>query len=197
MPTITLGRVTKRYPAATTSAVDDLDLTIDDGEFMCVLGPSGCGKTTTLRMIAGLEQSTSGSISVDDRVVDSVDQGVFVPPERRDMGLVFQSYALWPHMTTRRNIEYGLRLRRVARAERGRRADEVMAVMDIDRYADRYPPNCRAVNSSGWHWRGCWPSIPASCSSTSRSRTSTPGCGSRCGQNSSGSTTTSPPPSSS
>ncbi|BBY27043.1 ABC transporter ATP-binding protein [Mycolicibacterium sediminis] len=139
MPTITLGRVTKRYPAATTSAVDDLDLTIDDGEFMCVLGPSGCGKTTTLRMIAGLEQSTSGSISVDDRVVDSVDQGVFVPPERRDMGLVFQSYALWPHMTTRRNIEYGLRLRRVARAERGRRADEVMAVMDIDRYADRYP----------------------------------------------------------
>ena len=80
---------------------------------MCMLGPSGCGKTTTLRMIAGLEQPTAGSISVDDRVLDSVDRGVFVPPERREMGLVFQSYALWPHMTIRQNTEYGLRLRKV------------------------------------------------------------------------------------
>ena len=75
MPTIELSRVTKRYPGGTNSAVDDLDLTIDDGDFMCVLGPSGCGKTTTLRMIAGLEQPTAGSISVDDRVLDSVDRG--------------------------------------------------------------------------------------------------------------------------
>ena len=139
MPTIELNGITKRYPAATTSAVDDLDLTVDHGDFMCVLGPSGCGKTTTLRMIAGLEQPTAGSISVDDRVLDSVDRGVFVPPERREMGMVFQSYALWPHMTIRQNTEYGLRLRKVSRAERGRRADEVMTVMGIDRYADRYP----------------------------------------------------------
>ena len=102
MPTIALSRVTKRYPGATTNAVEDMDLTIDHGDFMCMLGPSGCGKTTTLRMIAGLEQPTAGSISVDDRVLDSVDRGVFVPPERREMGLVFQSYALWPHMTIRR-----------------------------------------------------------------------------------------------
>jgi iron(III) transport system ATP-binding protein len=139
MPTIALSSVTKRYPGGATSAVDDLNLTIDHGDFMCMLGPSGCGKTTTLRMIAGLEQPTAGSISVDDRVLDSVERGVFVPAERREMGLVFQSYALWPHMTIRQNTEYGLRLRRVARAERGRRADEVMAVMGIDRYADRYP----------------------------------------------------------
>ncbi len=139
MPTIELSRVTKRYPAATTSAVDDLDLTIDDGDFMCVLGPSGCGKTTTLRMIAGLEQPTAGSISVDHRVLDSVDRGVFVPPERREMGLVFQSYALWPHMTIRHNIEYGLRLRKVAGAERGRRVEEVMTVMGMASCADRYP----------------------------------------------------------
>ena len=139
MPTIELSSVTKRYPAATTNAVDDLDLVIDDGDFMCVLGPSGCGKTTTLRMIAGLEQPTAGLISVGDRVLDSVERGVFVPPERREMGLVFQSYALWPHMTIRQNIEYGLRLRKIAKAERGRRADEVMTVMGIDRYADRYP----------------------------------------------------------
>ncbi|RAV08928.1 ABC transporter ATP-binding protein [Mycolicibacterium sp. GF69] len=139
MPTISLSGVTKRYPGSTTSAVDNLDLTIDHGDFMCMLGPSGCGKTTTLRMIAGLEQPTAGSISVDDRILDSVSRDVFVPPERREMGLVFQSYALWPHMTIRQNTEYGLRLRKVARAERGRRADEVMAVMGIDRYADRYP----------------------------------------------------------
>jgi iron(III) transport system ATP-binding protein len=139
MPTIRLDRVTKRYPGATTNAVDDLDLTIDHGDFMCMLGPSGCGKTTTLRMIAGLEQPTAGSIVVDDRVLDSVDRGLFVPPERREMGLVFQSYALWPHMTIRQNTEYGLRLRKIARAERLRRADEVLAVMGIDRYADRYP----------------------------------------------------------
>ena len=139
MPTIELTRITKRYPGGATSAVDDLDLTVDDGDFMCMLGPSGCGKTTTLRMIAGLEQPTAGSISVDDRVLDSVDRGVFVPPERRGMGMVFQSYALRPHMTIRQNTEYGLRLRKVARAERRRRADEVLAVMGIDRYADRYP----------------------------------------------------------
>ncbi|PRC42851.1 ABC transporter ATP-binding protein [Mycobacterium sp. ITM-2017-0098] len=139
MPTIALRGIAKRYPGGTTSAVDDLDLTVDDGDFMCMLGPSGCGKTTTLRMIAGLEQPTAGSISVDDRVLDSVERGVFVPPERREMGLVFQSYALWPHMTIRQNTEYGLRLRKVARAERGRRADDVMTAMGIDRYADRYP----------------------------------------------------------
>ncbi|OBB55642.1 ABC transporter ATP-binding protein [Mycobacterium sp. 852013-51886_SCH5428379] len=139
MPTITLRRVTKRYPGATTAAVDELDLTVEHGDFMCLLGPSGCGKTTTLRMIAGLEPPTAGSISVEDRVLDSVDDGVCIPPERRDMGMVFQSYALWPHMTIRQNTDYGLRLRKIARAERNRRADEVMAVMGIDRYADRYP----------------------------------------------------------
>ena len=139
MPTIALSRITKRYPGATTNAVDGLDLTIDHGDFMCMLGPSGCGKTTTLRMIAGLEQPTAGSISVDDRVLDSVDRGVFVPPERREMGFVFQSYALWPHMTIRQNTEYGLRLRKLARAERERRADKMLEVMGIDSYANRYP----------------------------------------------------------
>ncbi|MDV3130136.1 ABC transporter ATP-binding protein [Mycobacterium sp. 21AC1] len=139
MPTIQLSRISKRYQGSDASAVDDLDLTVDDGDFMCMLGPSGCGKTTTLRMIAGLEQPTAGSISVDEQVLDSVERGLFVPPERREMGLVFQSYALWPHMTIRKNTEYGLRLRKVGREERRRRAEEVMTVMGIDRYADRYP----------------------------------------------------------
>src|SRR3954468_12083252 len=139
MPTINLRGVEKTHSVKAANAVAGLDLEIGDGDFMCMLGPSGCGKTTTLRMIAGLEQPTAGSISVDDRVLDSVDRGVFVPPERREMGLVFQSYALWPHMTIRQNTEYGLRLRKLPRAERGRRADEVMTVMGIARYADRYP----------------------------------------------------------
>lgn len=139
MPTIQLSRITKRYLGSGASAVDDLDLTIEDGDFMCMLGPSGCGKTTTLRMIAGLEQPTAGTISVDNAVLDSVERGLFVPPERRGMGLVFQSYALWPHMTIRKNTEYGLRLRKVAPDERRRRTDEVMTVMGIDRFADRYP----------------------------------------------------------
>ncbi|MEU5927839.1 MULTISPECIES: ABC transporter ATP-binding protein [Streptomyces] len=139
MPTIQLHGISKRYSGSTASAVDSLDLTVNDGDFMCMLGPSGCGKTTTLRMIAGLEQPTGGSISVGDRVLDSVEQGVFVAPERREMGLVFQSYALWPHMTIRQNTEYGLRLRKIGRAERSRRADEVMNVMGIGRFAGRYP----------------------------------------------------------
>src|ERR1044072_5017227 len=139
MPTIELSRVTKRYPAATTSAVDDLDLVIDDGDFMCMLGPSGCGKTTTLRLMAGLEQPTAGSISVDDRGLDSVERGVFVPAERREMGLVFQSYALWPHMTIERNTDFGLRLRNTPKAEREQRVTDVMTTLGIEKYRDRYP----------------------------------------------------------
>jgi iron(III) transport system ATP-binding protein len=76
---------------------------------MCLLGPSGCGKTTTLRMIAGLENLSAGEIVVGDRVIDSTYAGVFVPPERRGMGLVFQSYALWPHLTIEQNTDFGLR----------------------------------------------------------------------------------------
>ena len=188
MPTIALSRITKRYPAATTNAVEDMDLTIEHGDFMCMLGPSGCGKTTTLRMIAGLEQPTAGSISVDDRVLDSVDRGVFVPPERREMGLVFQSYALWPHMTIRQNTEYGLRLRKVAqgraRGRRRRRGDDGDGHRAASRTAT--PRNCRAASSSGWRWPGCWPSTRRCCCSTSHSRTSTHGCVSRCAQSSSG-----------
>jgi len=120
-------------------AVADLDLDISDGDFMCLLGPSGCGKTTTLRMIAGLENLTSGEISVGDRVVDAAQKGVFVPPEKRDMGLVFQSYALWPHMTIEGNTDFGLRLRKVPKKEREERVTHVMKTLGIEEYRDRYP----------------------------------------------------------
>ncbi|UPK75586.1 ABC transporter ATP-binding protein [Nocardioidaceae bacterium SCSIO 66511] len=137
MPDIRLSGICKDFGSA--RAVDDLDLTIPDGSFTCLLGPSGCGKTTTLRIISGLEHPTDGELAMDDRVLDSVAAGTFVPPERRDMGLVFQSYALWPHLTVRENTEFGLRMRRLGHAERDARVDETLRLVRIDDVADRYP----------------------------------------------------------
>ncbi len=139
MPTINLNGAQKNYGVNSANAVSDLDLEIRDGEFMCLLGPSGCGKTTTLRMIAGLENLSGGEIRIGERLVDSVMDGVFVPPEKREMGLVFQSYALWPHMTIERNTDFGLRLRKLPKAEREARVEQVMQALDIAKYRDRYP----------------------------------------------------------
>ncbi|SPL88017.1 Methionine ABC transporter ATP-binding protein [[Actinomadura] parvosata subsp. kistnae] len=106
---------------------------------MCLLGPSGCGKTTTLRMIAGLEQPSAGTIAVGGRVLDSVEQGVYVPPEKRGMGLVFQSYALWPHLSVRENVEFGLRMRKVPAPERRSRAEAALKMVHVFDAMDRYP----------------------------------------------------------
>ncbi|MDC0611644.1 ABC transporter ATP-binding protein [Vibrio sp.] len=139
MPTITLSQLQKTYPGAQTSAVKELNLTVKDGEFMCLLGPSGCGKTTILRMIAGIEHTSGGSISIDGEIMDSVKDSCFVPPEKRGIGLVFQSYALWPHMTVEENVEFGLKLKKVPRLERKQRCLDVMEKLRIENYADRYP----------------------------------------------------------
>ena len=139
MPTINLRRARKAYPGANSDAVPDLDLEIADGEFMCLLGPSGCGKTTTLRIIAGLENLSGGSLDIGGRVVDCPDQAVFIPPEKRELGLVFQSYALWPHLTISRNVDFGLRLRKMPAAERDARTEEVMSALGIEKYRDRFP----------------------------------------------------------
>jgi iron(III) transport system ATP-binding protein len=139
MPTITLTNLTKCYDGNTEPSVDQVSLTVEDGEFMCLLGPSGCGKTTILRMIAGIEHSSSGEIAVDDLVVDSVHQSCFIPPEQRRIGLVFQNYALWPHMTVERNVDFGLRLQKVPAQERKERCVDVMSKLRILEYADRYP----------------------------------------------------------
>ena len=138
MPTIVLRGLTKEYTPG-VRAVDALDLTIPDGAFMCLLGPSGCGKTTTLRMIAGLEQPTRGEISLDDRVLDAPDRGRYVPPDKRDMGLVFQSYALWPHLSVGGNVEFGLRMRKLPRRERSARVRDVLGLLQIEHLIDRYP----------------------------------------------------------
>ena len=139
MPSINLSGAQKNYGVNSANAVSNLDLEIRDGEFMCLLGPSGCGKTTTLRMIAGLENLSDGEIRIGERLVDSVRSGVFIPPEKREMGLVFQSYALWPHLTIERNTDFGLRLRKLPKAEREARVEKVMQALDIAKYRDRYP----------------------------------------------------------
>ncbi len=138
MPTITLSHVSKSYDSL-APAISDLDLVVRDGEFMCLLGPSGCGKSTTLRVIAGLENLSAGEILIGGRVLDSRGQGIFVPPEQRGAGLVFQSYALWPHLTVERNVSFGLRLRKVPAEEREERVGFVMETLGIEQFRDRYP----------------------------------------------------------
>ncbi len=139
MPTISLQDVNKCYDNSQANAVNNLNLEIADGEFMCLLGPSGCGKTTTLRMIAGLENLSNGDLSLGENLVDSKSSGIFVPPEKRNLGLVFQSYALWPHLTIERNIDFGLRLRNEEKTTRDKKVAEVMKTLGIEQYRGRYP----------------------------------------------------------
>jgi len=139
MPTIHLTNLSKTYPGNDAPAVNNINLTVKDGEFMCLLGPSGCGKTTILRMIAGIEHASGGEISIGDRVVDSIARGTYVPPEKRGIGLVFQSYALWPHMTVEQNVDFGLRLQKVPTKTRIARCQDVMEKLRIADYAKRYP----------------------------------------------------------
>jgi iron(III) transport system ATP-binding protein len=120
-------------------AVDDIAFTVQDGEFLTLLGPSGCGKSTTLSMIAGLERPDAGTIALGDRVFFDGGRRGFVPPESREIGLVFQSYALWPHMTVRENLEFPLKLRRVPKAERARRIGDALELVEMAEYAGRYP----------------------------------------------------------
>ena len=119
--------------------VRDLSLVIHDGEFLTLLGPSGCGKTTTLRMIAGLVPPTAGQIALGGRVLSSASTGTAVPPERRGMGMVFQSYAVWPHMTAAANVAYPLRRSRLPRPEVEARTRRAMSLVHLDAQAGRYP----------------------------------------------------------
>ncbi|MHB8648042.1 MAG: ABC transporter ATP-binding protein [Thermomicrobiales bacterium] len=137
MAEVTLAGVTKRYDGVV--AVRGVDLTVADGEFVTLLGPSGCGKTTTLHMVAGLIPPTSGTIAIGGRVVADAARGRFVPPNKRNLGMVFQSYALWPHMTLAANIGYPLKLRRVPLKERVRRVRDVLSLVALDGLAERYP----------------------------------------------------------
>jgi ABC-type Fe3+/spermidine/putrescine transport system ATPase subunit len=119
------------------AAVDDVSFRVAPGEIVVLLGPSGCGKTTTLRCIAGLEHPTSGEIAIAGTLVSAPARGVLVPPRLRNLGMVFQSYAVWPHMTVRQNVTYPLRHRRMPRAEIARKVDEVLELVGLSDYAER------------------------------------------------------------
>ena len=126
MAEVVISQVSKRF-GRDANAVEGLSLRIADGSVVTLLGPSGCGKTTTLRMVAGLERPTGGSIRIGDRVVADAASGAFVPPERRGVGMVFQSYALWPHLTVLENVMYPLKMYKVPRGER---RDRALAALD-------------------------------------------------------------------
>ena len=132
MAEIVFDQVTKTYRGG-VNGVDGLSLQIEDGEFMVLVGPSGCGKSTALRSIAGLEEITDGTISIGGRVVNDV------PPKDRDVAMVFQNYALYPHMTVEQNLAFGLRQRKTPREEIGRRVSEVARLLGIEQYLGRKP----------------------------------------------------------
>ncbi len=138
MPGVTLHNVGRRF--AGVAAVDGVDLAVESAEFVTLLGPSGCGKTTTLRMVAGLEQNDTGSIAIGERVVSDAAAGLFVPPDHRKLGMVFQSYAIWPHMTVFDNVAYPLSVRHVPRPEIRDKVMKTLALVEMDRYADRPAP---------------------------------------------------------
>jgi multiple sugar transport system ATP-binding protein len=132
MASVTFDHLTKAY-TDDVIAVNDLDLLIKDGEFLVLVGPSGCGKTTALRCLAGLEEITAGQIKIDDRVVNRV------PSKDRNIAMVFQSYALYPHMTVYNNLAFGLKLLKTPKQEIKRRVNEAAKILDLERFLDRKP----------------------------------------------------------
>ncbi|WP_374439898.1 ABC transporter ATP-binding protein, partial [Stella sp.] len=135
MPRLVLNRLGKAF--GRTTVVDGVDLALEEGEFVSLLGPSGCGKTTTLRMIAGFIEPTAGSIELDGEVVSQ--PGAALPPERRRMSMIFQSYAIWPNMTVAENVAFGLKLRKLPAEEVRRRVGEILDVVQMGHLAGRYP----------------------------------------------------------
>lgn len=137
MSTITFKNIIKRF--GDVIAVDNLSLEIKEREFITLLGPSGCGKTTTLRCLSGLEEPEEGEIYIDDRCIFSSGKFINVPPGQRGLGLVFQNYALWPHMKVGQNISFGLRKNNLSQSELDERINGILKIMSLEGYEDRYP----------------------------------------------------------
>ena len=135
MASVELRGLTKFY--GPIKVVDDVSLKIEHGRLVCLLGPSGCGKTTTLRLVAGFVEPSDGEIHVGDRIVSSPRQTL--PPERRNMSMIFQSYALWPHMTVAENVAYGLTIKKAPKDEIARKLDTILSTTRLKAFADRYP----------------------------------------------------------
>ncbi|HHY51968.1 MAG TPA: ABC transporter ATP-binding protein, partial [Clostridiales bacterium] len=137
MSTIVLQNIDKYY--GNNHVLKNLNLTIEDGEFMTLLGPSGCGKTTTLRVISGLEKPQNGKLYMDGELMVNAKELYFAPPSKRMLNLVFQSYALWPHMTVFQNVAFGLSIKKVPKEEIKTRVENALRRMQILEYQDRYP----------------------------------------------------------
>ncbi|NCV76396.1 MAG: ATP-binding cassette domain-containing protein, partial [Actinobacteria bacterium] len=133
MANVVFQDASRIYPGTTTPAVDRLNLTVNDGEFLVLVGPSGCGKSTSLRMLAGLEEIDTGAIFIGERDVTNV------APKDRDIAMVFQSYALYPHMTVAENMGFALKIAGVAKEERERRVLEAAKLLDLEPYLERKP----------------------------------------------------------
>ncbi len=172
MPRISIRQLRKAY--GPVSVIEGLDLEIADKEFTVLVGPSGCGKSTTLRMVAGLEDVSGGEIWIGDREVSGLD------PKDRDIAMVFQDYALYPHMNVAKNMSFALRLARMPKAEIDARVGRVAEMLSISHLLDRKP----AALSGGQRQRVAmaarWCATPPSSCSTSRSPTSMPSSGARC-----------------
>jgi iron(III) transport system ATP-binding protein len=137
MAELVVETLVKRFPGVV--AVDHVSFTVRDGEFLTLLGPSGCGKSTTLSAIAGLEHPDEGTIRVGDQVFFDSARRRVLAPEQRNVGLVFQSYALWPHMTVEENLAFPLALRKIAKREQERRIDEILTLVEMAQHKKRYP----------------------------------------------------------
>jgi multiple sugar transport system ATP-binding protein len=137
MSSIILNHISKSYGG--TPAVKDLTLRIEERQFLTLLGPSGCGKTTTLRILAGLEEPDQGEVIIRNTVLFSRQRGIFVPPENRKLGLIFQSYALWPHMTVRKNVSLALEEMKQPKDKIAQRVRDVLEKVQLSDYIDRYP----------------------------------------------------------
>ena len=137
MSRIELKHIDKFY--GTNHVLRDINLVIEDGDFMTLLGPSGCGKTTTLRVVSGLEKPQNGTMTIDGVEMINADDAYYAEPSKRGLNLVFQSYALWPHMTVYNNIAFGLKIQKMDKAEIDRRVMDSLRMMRIDMYKDRYP----------------------------------------------------------
>ena len=172
MARILLNDLRKSY--AGQQVIHGITMDIPNGEFVVIVGPSGCGKSTLLRMVAGLESISSGTIEINDKVVNDLE------PRQRDIAMVFQNYALYPHMSVRENMAYGLKIAKLPKAEIDKSVARVAAMLELEPYLDRKPRALSGGSASGLQWAG-----PSSESRlpffwTNRFRTLTPSCGFRC-----------------